>query len=59
MTYKFKSVEHNVHQAEDLKHDLQEKKEQIVQLRNQMEGEKLQRYAIIVLCKLLFIKQIS
>jgi hypothetical protein len=41
-----KSVEHQLHQAEDLKHDLQEKKEQVVQLRNQMEGEKLQRYVL-------------
>ena len=46
VSYKMKSVEHQLHQAEDIKHDLQEKKEQVVQLRNQMEGEKLQRYVL-------------
>lgn len=37
-------LENQLRQAESLKNSAQEKKDQIVQLKNQLEGEKLQRY---------------
>ncbi|KAK3104747.1 hypothetical protein FSP39_009250 [Pinctada imbricata] len=43
MAYKLKTVEQQLKQAEDLKNDLQDKKEHVAQLRNQLEAEKLQR----------------
>ena len=44
MAFKLKTVEQQLKQAEDLKNDLQDKKEHVAQLRNQLEAEKLQRY---------------
>ncbi|XP_069122035.1 putative leucine-rich repeat-containing protein DDB_G0290503 isoform X3 [Argopecten irradians] len=43
VSFKLRSVEHQLSQADDLKHTLMDKKEQISQLRNQLEAEKLQR----------------
>ncbi|XP_021367882.1 early endosome antigen 1-like isoform X3 [Mizuhopecten yessoensis] len=43
VSFKLRSVEHQLAQADDLKHTLMDKKEQISQLRNQLEAEKLQR----------------
>lgn len=41
--FKLKSVEHQLTQAEDVKSTLHDKKEQVSQLRSQLEAEKLQR----------------
>ena len=43
VTFKLKTVEHQLNQAEELKNELQDKKEQVSALRNQLEAEKLQR----------------
>ncbi|XP_061189899.1 girdin-like isoform X2 [Saccostrea echinata] len=43
MTFKLKTVEHQLSQAEELRNELQDKKEQVATLRNQLEAEKLQR----------------
>ncbi|XP_056008830.1 myosin-2 heavy chain-like isoform X24 [Ostrea edulis] len=43
VTFKLKTVEHQLSQAEELKNELQDKKEQVATLRNQLEAEKLQR----------------
>ncbi|XP_062611225.1 girdin-like isoform X3 [Saccostrea cucullata] len=43
MSFKLKTVEHQLSQAEELKNELQDKKEQVATLRNQLEAEKLQR----------------
>ncbi|XP_046579547.1 myosin-11-like isoform X4 [Haliotis rubra] len=43
VSVKMHSTEQNLLQAESNKHDVQEKSEHIVSLRNQLEGEKLQR----------------
>lgn len=43
VTFKLKTVEQQLSQAEELKNDLQDKKEKVAALRNQLEAEKLQR----------------
>lgn len=45
VTFKLKTVEQQLSQAEELKNDLQDKKEKVAALRNQLEAEKLQRWA--------------
>lgn len=44
MGMRMQGLENQLRQAESLKNSAQEKKDQIVQLKNQLEGEKLQRY---------------
>ncbi|XP_052713019.1 putative leucine-rich repeat-containing protein DDB_G0290503 isoform X5 [Crassostrea angulata] len=43
VTFKLKTVEQQLSQAEELKNELQDKKEKVAALRNQLEAEKLQR----------------
>lgn len=45
VTFKLKTVEQQLNQAEELKNELQDKKEKVAALRNQLEAEKLQRWA--------------
>ena len=43
---KLQSVQAQVYQAENSKLDLQDKKDRVTTLKNQLDGEKLQRYVI-------------